>query len=425
MIPEPPLHPANAAKPSRSNAIRQTLFTLLYFSEGAPIGFIWWALPTLLRTRGVALERITTLTSILILPWVGKFLWSPLVDTWRTPRWGFRAWIISAQLLMGVTLLPLIWFDPIEHFSLWFVLLLCHALAAATQDVAIDALAINVVPESQRGLLNGSMQAGMLLGRSLFGGGALLVATRLGWHWIFIGLILCLWSATAVLLFVREPEVLSEKKSWHEFRSHLLSALRQRTTWLGLAFALTSAAAFEATGALAGPYLIDRNVARETVGFFFTLPVVVATISGGLVGGRLSDYLGRMKAVGHFLLGFVLVIVGLGLAEMGTPPTQAILLSLLAALYFFIGLFTAASYALFMDLTDPKLGGTQFSTFMAATNGCESWSGWAGGQLAARGGYALSFLAMSAVSLLSLRLLQMLARVAGQKTLDFRGQAKQ
>jgi hypothetical protein len=44
----------------------------------------------------------------------------------------------------------------------------------------------------------------------------------------------------------------------------------------------------------------------------------------------------------------------------------------------FIGLFTAASYALFMDLTDPKLGGTQFSAFMAATNGCESWSGWAG-----------------------------------------------
>ena len=33
-------------------------FTLLYAAEGAPIGFIWWALPALLRSRDVPVERI-------------------------------------------------------------------------------------------------------------------------------------------------------------------------------------------------------------------------------------------------------------------------------------------------------------------------------------------------------------------------------
>jgi len=32
---------------------RLVVFTVLYASEGAPIGFIWWALPTLLRSSDV------------------------------------------------------------------------------------------------------------------------------------------------------------------------------------------------------------------------------------------------------------------------------------------------------------------------------------------------------------------------------------
>jgi MFS family permease len=132
---------------------RITLFTALYVSEGGPIGFIWWALPTMLRKAGVEVPRITALTALLILPWMFKFLWAPLVDAGRTPRWGFRAWIISAQLAMGLSLLPLIWLDPVGHFNWWGALLLVHAFCAATQDVAIDALAINSVPMEHREII--------------------------------------------------------------------------------------------------------------------------------------------------------------------------------------------------------------------------------------------------------------------------------
>ena len=381
------------------------LFTILYAAEGAPIGFIWWALPTLLRTAGVPIEQITELTALILFPWIFKFAWAPLVDAMRGPRWGFRAWIITAQLLMGLTLLPLLWLDPATEFGTWRTLLLMHAVAAATQDVAIDALAINSVPIHQRGFLNGCMQAGMLTGRSLFGGGALLVAAWLGYDWIVMLLIAWIWIALAAALIVHAPEPV-EATEPREFARTLGSALRSRTTWLGIAFALTSAAAFEATGQLAGPFLVDRGVSAATIGLFFGIVVVTAMLTGGLIGGRLSDRWGRLRSVALFLAGFVAMILLLAAADRAGAGGAMTLLALLAGMYFFVGLFTAASYAMFMDLTDPRLGGTQFSTYMAATNGCESWAVWTGGRIAGSAGYPSAFVVMSIASLLSLGILR-------------------
>jgi MFS family permease len=390
---------------------RIALFTLLYLSEGGPIGFIWWALPTMLRTAGVEVPQITGLTALLVLPWVFKFLWAPLVDALRTPRWGFRAWIITSQLAMGLTLLPLIWLDPAEHFRWWGILLVLHAFCAATQDVAIDALAIRAVSESERGTLNGCMQAGMLVGRSLFGGGALLVVSVWGRQWVIIALVAVIWTTLLCLLVTKAPaETGSVAHRLADFRQHLSTAIRRRTTWLGLAFALTAAAGFEATGQLAGPFLVDRGVPETTIGGFFGT-VVIATVVGGLIGGKLSDRWGRIRAVAVFLIGFVAMIVGLALTDLTLAnPNPMLLLGWLTGMYFFIGLFTAASYALFMDLTDPRLGGTQFSAYMAATNGCESGSAWAAGRLVATANYATAFLVLSAASLLSLPLLLWLAK---------------
>jgi hypothetical protein len=68
-----------------------------------------------------------------------------------------------------------------------------------------------------------------------------------------------------------------------------------------------------------------------------------------------------------------------------------------------------------MDLTDARVGGTQFSAFMSATDGCESWSAWAGGRIVGPGHhYAAAFLTMCAAFLLSLLLLRSLAKERGR-----------
>jgi len=392
---------------------RTVLFTVLYACEGAPIGFIWWAIPTLLREADVPVSQITSLTALLVLPWVLKFLWAPMLDALRGPRWGYRAWVTAAQCVMGLTLVPLVWVDPVQGFATWRALLLIHAVAAATQDVAIDALAIGTVPPDQRGKINGAMQAGMLVGRSLFGGGVLLAGAWLGREAVILALVAWILGGLTLLAFAREADqrtTASTLPTPRAMLTALVAVARQRATRVGLAFALVSAAAFEAAGQLAGPYLVDRGVPTGTIGLFFGVFVVASTLAGGLIGGWLSDRWGRERSAGVFLAGVVASVALLGVLDAAGTTSHNLLIAVLSGMYFCVGLFTVASYALFMDLTDPRLGATQFSTFMAATNACESWSGLAGGRLVDSAGYSTAFLVMSVVSLLSLSLLPPLQR---------------
>lgn len=388
-------------------ARRRFLFFALYFSEGAPIGFIWWYLPTRLRLDGVPVDRITGLTAMLVLPWALKFLWAPLVDTLRGPRWSFRGWIASMQILMGLTLLPLGVVDPVARMDLIAVLLFAHALAAATQDVSIDALAISTTTPGERGSINGWMQAGMLLGRSLFGGGALVLAEKLGTQAVRFGLVGSVWVTMLLLAFARPPADAGTPERPRDFLITLRGALSRRETWLGLAFAAVGGAAFEAVGAVAGPYLVDRGFDSAAVGQFLAVPVVVAMLAGSLAGGVLSDRVGRLRAVTGCLLLIAATVLVLAALQ---DASAAVTLALLGTLYLGIGLFTASSYALFMDLTHVRLGATQFSSYMAATNLCESWSGFSVGRLTAAFGYGPAFATMAAASLAGLPLLRLLRR---------------
>ncbi len=388
---------------------RKLLFGALYLSEGAPIGFIWWALPTRLRVAGVSVEEITALTSLLVLPWVFKFLWAPLVDTLRSHRWTICSWIITTQVLMGMSLLPLLWLDLHNNFALVIPLLVLHAFAAATQDASIDALSIASVPSDERGAVNGWMQAGMLTGRALFGGGALLVATTIGEQGVILLLAAVIWSSMVLVILTKsenKDEInrgVSVSHRWRDFFLNLGAASKQQTTWLGLLFAFISAAGFEAVGAVAGPYMIDKGLTQQDVGLFFGVAGVGGMLGGALVGGYISDKIGRQQLVATFLLLFVVNIVAIALLDgVMIHETRVGIVLLLSMLYVFIGMFTAASYALFMDITDPHLGATQFSAYMGATNGCESWAAAAVGKLHSAFGYPIAFMVMAVVSLCSL-----------------------
>ena len=391
----------------KSKAGRATLATALYFSEGAPIGFIWWALPVLLRRAGVDLITISSLVALLVLPWMLKFLWAPLVDVFRGPRWGFKHWIVSSQLVMAAALVPLLFLSPAESAGTWLFFLALHSFAASLQDASIDAMIIQVVSKAEVGMLNGWMQAGMLTGRSLFGGLSLVVAAHFGTHAVLAALIGSILVTLVLLWFVREPLIRIAPGQVAAFWKNLAYSFSRRNTIVGILFALTAGAAFETAGGLSGTFLTDRGVSQQTVGYFFGLPVVISMLAGGLAGGRISDRMERRKAVGWFGAGFVAVVGIISATGTWMPEAgHAVFIALFIVLYFFIGLFTASSYALFMEITDRRTGATQFSTYMAATNACESWTMWLAGIIASLSGYPIAFAVMCGVSLAGMVLLR-------------------
>ncbi len=388
---------------------RTWLFAALYFTEGAPIGLLWWALPSVLRSSGVEVSSIAMLVALIGIPWTFKFLWAPLVDLWRSERWGYRDWIVAAQMAMGLFLLPvgLGWSEL--NLTVLAGVLVFHAFAAATQDVAIDGLCIVSAPHEERGRLNGWMQAGMLLGRSIFGGATLVVLQTFSFEGSVLILTVLLWvSAAAVRVFVpREPtpeRVLGSRAliqatltAWR----HLVSAPEAR--W-ALGFAALSGASFEAVGTLAGPFLIDAGITPANTGWFLGTVSVLMMAIGALAGGRLADRVPRRRAVAG-----TLTLVALSVATLSTGSLLgwgAGVLVAMALVYVSIGLFTASSYAWFMDLSQSRFAATQFSAYMGATNLCEVWSTAAGGRMVGGIGYGPAFLVLVVASLGSLEFLR-------------------
>lgn len=383
----------------RSLAGRRALFAALYFAEGAPIGFVWWMLPPLLRRAGWEVDAIGALTAALVLPWGLKVLWAPLVDVLRGPRFGLRGWVVSSQLAMMATLAPLPWLE--SRGAAFGVVLFAHACAAATQDVAIDALAVRATSPDERGALNGWMQVGMFAGRGLFGGALLGLQEELGLGGAVALLELALAGTLVANLFYRPREARAEPGRWRRFGRALAGAGRRRTTWVVLAFAALGGAAFEVVGAMAGPLLVDRGFSDEAIGTFYALPALLALALGALVGGVLADRVGRRAVAALAGAALAVLAILLGLA----PAVPALTWSLLAATYFGIGAFCASTYALFMDATDPSLGSTQLSAYFGATNLCEAWSARVGGSLARSHGYPSAFFLGAGVGLLALPLL--------------------
>lgn len=390
-----------------STPIRQKfLFALLYFCEGAPIGFIWWMLPAQLRIAGIPVEQITLVTSILVLPWAFKFLWAPVVDSLQNDGWNLKAWIITSQILMCVSLLPLLVLNLSVHYQIIFFFLLFHAIAAATQDVAIDALCISTIPHEHQGSINGWMQTGMLTGRSLFGGVALIAASHFGNNAILLVMIAIIVCITIIISFLQIPATRAAS-SFTETMKTMSIVARERSTWYGMLFAIIGGTAYEGAGAVAGPFLVDRGFSTQTIGLFFSVFSVTAMIFGALAGGRISDRMGKHRAVVYSIGTVSATALLLSAAELFDHSLQQeLLFTIMTLLYFGIGLFTVSSYALFMEITDKRLGATQFSAFMGGTNMCESLSAYSAGKLVSTFNYSTAFSSLALVSLLSVPLVK-------------------
>ena len=132
---------------------RLAAFFLLYLTEGIPSGFSGTAVATQMRRQGLDPAVIGTFVGALYLPWAIKWAFGPFVDVLSIDRWGRRRlWIVLTQTMMAVTLLVAMGIDFKTNLPLFTALIVIHNVFAATQDVAIDALAVDVLHGGERGL---------------------------------------------------------------------------------------------------------------------------------------------------------------------------------------------------------------------------------------------------------------------------------
>jgi PAT family beta-lactamase induction signal transducer AmpG len=345
---------------------RTAAVALMQFSSGLPLGLVWYAIPDWMRDIGVDI-RIVGLLTLAQAPWAFKVLWSPLMDRYVPPFWGRRrGWMALTQVALFALGLMLAGVGR-EPEALWVVgaLALAIAIASASQDIVIDAYAVEVLRPEEQGAVAGARTAVYRAAMLVSGGAAITAAARLGWPAVnvllalaYLPVLLLTWKSPEVAATIPAPRTLREAV-WHPFLGFLS---RHRALEI-LAFVLLYKLADQLVQSLTRPFLIDMGYGAYDRGIALGTIAVVATIAGAFVGGWVTTLAG----LGHSLwfFGFLQAFSNLGyffLSRLAQPSVPL----MYAATSFELGtsgLGTGAFSVLLLRMTQKRFSATQYALF--------------------------------------------------------------
>lgn len=275
---------------------KYVLLTALYFAQGVPFGLFVQVVPVILREADYSLEFIG-LTSLLALPWGLKFLWSPWVDR---PLGGLprrKGWLLPILTFTVVGLGVIAQIDPEAQIPLLLGGVLVMNFLNATQDIATDGLAVDLLDVDERGIGNGIQVGGYRLGM-LFGGAAILILIEsVGWTTGLFCAAAGIAVSTLPLLFVREGESAIEDVIEHTGFKTLWSYIK--TPGVGRFIAVI--ALFKLGDALGGgmirPMLVDQGFSKGEIGEIAGGVGFTAALVGTLIGAIVTDRLSRRAAL--------------------------------------------------------------------------------------------------------------------------------
>lgn len=348
------------------------IFTLcvLYLAQGIPWGFMATTLPGYLVEQKLDFELVATTLSFTTLPYTFKWVWGPIIDRFTIRRFGRRRpWIVFAQAMMAVTVFAMIALDVATQVKLLAWMVFIHTVFNALQDVAVDALAVEILPEQDRGRANGLMYGAKYGGGALGGVG---MAKLIAWQ----GLDTALTVQAFVLIVIMLVPLLVRERDGEipptESARAIIGALRQ-------AFSLRSTlvAALLMLGINFANGLVSANGFALFIGELKWTSEQYSEITGGwglLVGclcaaaaGQLADKFGRRRVAAIASVGLATNwLVFAALPGWWSNEVYVYASSMIETMC--TSTMTVAIITLCMDVSWPRIGGSQFAAYMALAN---------------------------------------------------------
>ena len=426
------------ADPLATRAGRLLSFFLLYVSEGIPLGFTATVIATHMRREGLDPAVIGAYVGSLYLPWAFKWIFGPIVDTITSDTFGRRrTWIVGAQIAMMVALMAAMPIDFATATGLFTAVIFVHNVCAAAQDVAIDALAVQVLPVEERGTANGFMFGGQAVGQALGGSGILLIGAALPFastYFIAVGMMTLIlvgvsWrlrerAAVPIPWSIDAEDVGRWTRIARELREFLRAAwsafIGTRAAALGVVFAALPLGAYALSLSLQSNLAVELGLGDEAIGTLGLWSSLMSAL-GCVVGGWMSDRYGRRRMIALFvgLTAVPTICLALSMRAVGhimpVDPTQLGIVAdpglvstfrwLCIGYGFLQGLTYGSSTALFMDITTPAVAATQFTAYMALGNLATSYTATWQGVSTVDFGYPTTLLLDAAVGMLCIGLL--------------------
>ena len=344
------------------------------------MSLIIFIIPVYLLDEGLSFPIITLLSGIAYIPWLIKFFWGGIVDYFI--ELGRKKFIIMGGILASISLIILYFIDPKAFLIPFSIFLFLSHLGILFIDVSADAWAIDISMKKERGKINGSMVTGMTIGIS-FGATLFAVISKninFNYSLLAAGLIILL-----LLIFPFIVKEVKKIKKYEKISIILFSELKKKTTILiaifglflfinhGLHFILPL---FERT-------LLNLDIVQ--IGLLGNLGIIWI-VSGAIVGGYLSDRWGRKKVL------FVFIIICMIFSASLIFIRKWEDLILYAPIGFSFSAFNAAFLAMVMDITNKRVGATQFSIITSISNIGELFGSTVSGTIVAMLGFSRVFL---------------------------------
>ena len=356
--------------------------------QGIPSGFALTALANYLTAEGVKPEVIGKFAATVGLPWAFQFVWGPLIDRFQSSVMGRRKpWVLLSQFLAFLASLGILLINnPVGQINVLMAAFFIHSVFASIQDASVDALAISVIPEEERGRINAFMRAGFLIG---IGVGAAVLSYIIRHDGFFYAALMqsaALLLFTVLTFFIRErvgdalvpwatrrtsKRAIARPHQDHSFEwlfAELFRGLLSRQSLLLFGSVMAGYLSVSLFSRAFNFHLIralgwtDTSVSALTGTYGMLLAAAVA-----LTGGFLADRFGARRLlviviaiIAAYLIGFNLIS-----AWWSNPDVSR---TGLVALYFMDPSLSIAAMPVLMAICRKGVEGSQFTTYMAFVN---------------------------------------------------------
>jgi len=382
----------NKAKPvklpalSENSLLRYLAFSALYFAQGIPEGILWFGLPAWMAMAGISPATIGAYVAVIGIPWSFKILAAPLMDRFTyLPMGRRRPWILFGQFGLMASFLSMAFIpDPMNNLNLLMTLGFIVSLCGVFQDIAVDGMAIDIVPTNQQARANGLMWGSKTLGISAsVAAGTYIYNT----HGFFYAISL---FSLAVLFIMLVPLLLRERQGekimpWTEGIASEISGKLQLDSWAAIFNSLYRVIVLPISivmGIAAFSYSVGRGLIQTLLPVFtvqelgwtdghfsdiFAATNLISGLLGMFVAGALIDFFGKIRMLTIYmfcLIGLILLMVLLKNYWQNELYTIGFFV-----FYFILDTFILiAIFATAMQLCWKRISATQFTLYMAVSN---------------------------------------------------------
>ena len=341
---------------------------LLGFASGLPYMLVFSTLTAWLRDVGISLTEIGFF-AWLVLTYSLKFLWAPFVDRYSIPGFKFfgkrRGWILFSQSMIFLSLIAMSLIDPLHNIKLLALFAFFAAFFGSIQDVAVDALRIEIGKAKEQGDLAASYQLGYRIAILVASSMALIFADLYSWSYVYqlMGILMLIGSAGALICY--EPT--NQEIAILRFDEALFEAFKDFFNRFGLwsaALLLLIISTYRLTdivmGPMAMPFYLDLGFSKTEIGALVKTIALFGSVIGFFIGGLVIKRISLFNAL--LLGGLCVLFTNLFFAYVASVQANISLLSLIVGLdSFAAGLVGTVNIAFLTSLVSKKFTAVQYA----------------------------------------------------------------